>query len=153
MAQVGSNEEWVSIDAPMEYIEISTNDINIDHIEELQSSMNSDEYILYLKSLWSKDRDNNQKVINQQIYKNNQLQKQLDIVKKQNIKLQNELNFMNSKLKHQQNNTNFWNTNTNTTINDNNDNNVVAKLFNVFKSKPTSNSSSNSMTNAKLNQV
>ena len=144
MAHVGSDDnEWVSINDSLEYIEIEMNDdINIDHIDELSKSMNNEEYILYLKSLWNKDRDNKQKMMNKQIYKNNQLQQQLNTVKKQNMKLQNELNFVNSKLKHQQNN-NIYHNNNNNNNNINNEENVVTKLFNVFKSKNTGNNTHN----------
>eukprot|EP01084_Bolivina_argentea_P238039 399920_1 len=157
-------EEWVSIDHTSEYMVNSLNNelldetneeewITMDEINDINDIdsngklMSSEEYIIYLKSLWNQERQNNEKILNKHINKNNSLKQQLHVVKKQNIQLQNELNFLNSKIKHQKNNNdlplynNDYNnyTYSNEKYENENDNqkNVVSKLWNHFiKPKP-----------------
>eukprot|EP01083_Nonionella_stella_P318172 1161676_1 len=120
-------EDWVSVEGSSEYIEIQLHETDLADIDMNGQSMSSEEYTAYLKRLWSKDRENRQRLMNKEIDRNNALKEQLNVIKKQNIELQNELKFVNSKVKHQQNNA--------MNIDEHVQTNVVSKIWNVFKPK------------------
>ena len=122
-----TNDEWISIDDPLEYIEITADDINIDiHLNANDSSMTSEQYIEYIKTIWHKERQSRQQLMDEQMAKNHQLGQQLDIM---SSKLKQK-----PKPKHQ-----HHHHIPNIHINVNNeDKNVVSKLWkwNLFKPKP-----------------
>ena len=120
-------EEWISIDNPQEYVEVTVDDIQLDRFDEC---INGEESVSYLKSLLHRERQDRLRLMTKQMDKNNQLEQQLDMARKQNIKLQQDLKFMESRLKHQQNNSN------NLRIDDNK--NVVSKIWSAFKQKSNS---------------
>mmetsp|Transcript_9502 Transcript_9502/g.14555 ORF Transcript_9502/g.14555 Transcript_9502/m.14555 type:complete len:213 (-) Transcript_9502:179-817(-) len=157
-ATAGTENDWISInDSLLESTELTFDDVNLDDVLYANNGMvPNEESKKYLKSLWAKERQHRQFIINRQMQQNYELQSKLSALEQQNAKLQHEVNTLTSmhQQKREKNMTHKCGSIvTNLNVNKELNVDIGSKIWSIFKPKNSSSSFVNSNLKQKTQQI